>query len=169
MQTSLATIFCTCRKMSASHDVSSSTRGECRWPRADAAVHLQNRVCPAVNCLHAPRVSQLLFPSCSFPDMRPATNSFSWYTKSTLDWFPRITGNLIVFPQKGCRAEQYFISITLQFLWLQGCGTARQHGPRARDSRKLFSVRISYKILKSECRVERAQHVCITLNFGTWY
>jgi len=44
-----------------------STRGECRWPRADVSVHVHNRACAVVTCLHAPRVSQLLLPSRSFP------------------------------------------------------------------------------------------------------
>jgi len=38
-------------------------RGECTWPRADAAVHQHNRACAAVIHLHAPCVSQLLLPS----------------------------------------------------------------------------------------------------------
>ena len=44
-----------------------STRDECRWPRADAAVHQHNSACTTVIYLHAPRVSQLLLPSYSFP------------------------------------------------------------------------------------------------------
>jgi len=87
----------TCREMNASRF---STRGECRWPRADAVVHLHNRASAAVIRLLAPRVSLLLLPSCSFPDMRPATNSFSWYKTSIFDWFPRITGHIIGIPAK---------------------------------------------------------------------
>ena len=44
-----------------------STRGECRWPRADAAVHQLNIACAGVIHLHLSRVSQLLLPSWSFP------------------------------------------------------------------------------------------------------
>jgi len=88
-----------------------STRGECRWPRADAAVHLHNRdrACAPVTCLHAPRVSQLLLPSCSFPDMRPATNSFSWYKSSIFDWFPSITGYFISIPAKRLGIREHLL------------------------------------------------------------
>jgi len=75
-----------------------STRGECRWPRADAAAHLYNRACAAVIRLHAPRVSLLLLLSCSFPDMRPYNKFLSLVQK--FDWFPRIIGNIIGFPAK---------------------------------------------------------------------
>jgi len=67
----------------------------------------------------------LLLLLCSFPDMRPATNSFSWYQSSILDWFPvdpptfclvaifkvesKETGtgtrNMIQFTQKGCEVD----------------------------------------------------------------
>jgi len=88
-----------CREMSTSRV---STWGECRWLRADASVHLHNRACAAVTCVHAPRDSQLLLPSCSFPDMRPAKNSFSWYKSSIFDWFPKnLQGISLVFPQQG--------------------------------------------------------------------
>ena len=74
-----------------------STRDECRWPGAHAAVHLHNTACPTVTRLHAPRVSQLLLPSCSFPNMR--TNSISWYKSSILDWFPKNYRNIIGIPE----------------------------------------------------------------------
>jgi len=50
--------------------------------------------------LHSPRVSQLLLPSCSFPDTRPATNTFSMYKKSIPDRFPGITEKIIAIPAK---------------------------------------------------------------------
>ena len=60
-----------------------SARGECRGTTADADVLQHNRAWAAVINLHSPRVSQLLLPSCSFPNMRPATNSFSWLKGSS--------------------------------------------------------------------------------------
>ena len=62
--------------------VSSRGANECRLPRAHSAVHQHNRACAVVTHVHSPRVSQLLLPRCSFPDMRPATNSCSWYQSS---------------------------------------------------------------------------------------
>jgi len=52
------------------------------------------------------RVSQLLLPSCSFPDIRHATNIFSWYKNVISDGFPEniekifeIPANRLGFPQ----------------------------------------------------------------------
>ena len=59
----------------------------------------QQSICSS-NHLHSPRVSQLLLLSCSFPDMRPATNSFSWYQNSISDGFPGITNKIIEIPAK---------------------------------------------------------------------
>ena len=81
-------MFC---RHTASAPITSGTRCECRWPRADAAVHQHSRACTAVIHLHLPRVSQLLLPSCSFSDLHPATKLFSWYKNSNSDGFPGIT------------------------------------------------------------------------------
>jgi len=42
----------------------------------------------------------LLLQSCSFPDTRPATNTFSWYKNSIPDGFPGITEKIIAIPAK---------------------------------------------------------------------
>ena len=81
-----------------------SVRGECRQPwvslRGCEPSQQSKYCCATVIHLHVPRVFLLLLPSCSFPDMRPTTNFFHWYQRSILDWFPRITENMIGIPAK---------------------------------------------------------------------
>ena len=48
-------------------------------------IYIYIYICEAVIHMHALRVSQLLLPSSLFPDMCPATNSFSWYKRSIFD------------------------------------------------------------------------------------
>jgi len=57
--------------------------------------------------LHLPRVSQLLLPSCSFPDTRNTTNTFSWYKKSISDGFPGITEKIIEIPAERLGFPQF--------------------------------------------------------------
>jgi len=55
-------------------------------------------------CSSNPLASTLRFSAvaagCSFPDTRPATNTFSWYKNSIPDGFPGITEKIIAIPAK---------------------------------------------------------------------
>ena len=84
-----------CRERSASHDVVSLTRGEYRWPRADAFVHKHNRACAVVIHLHSPRVSQLLLQAAH---LRALQETAQGWNNRTLAVHERVDSRFLVFP-----------------------------------------------------------------------
>ena len=60
----------------------------------------EQRMCSQQStCIHLAN-SQLVLPSCSFHDMRPATNSFSWYKSSISAGFPNCFRDFMEIPAK---------------------------------------------------------------------
>jgi len=80
------------KKQFNSGDEYSKTRGVIEIHHDTDTIHIKGN---GVFLRFAPRVSLLLFPSCSFPDMHTAITSFSWFKSSVFDWFPRIIGIII--------------------------------------------------------------------------